>query len=46
MTDPDDCERQARLLRQPILHQGIQQHNFGPNLSPEHLYGRCENVPQ
>ena len=37
MTDPDDCQRQAGLLRQPILHQGIQQPNFGLNLNPEHI---------
>ena len=32
MTDPDDCHSQAKLLRQPVLPQGIEQTNFGLNL--------------
>jgi hypothetical protein len=45
MTDPDHRRSQARLRRQPILPQGIEQPNFGHDLAaqipevhiPEHI---------
>ena len=34
-TDPDDCQEWARLLRQPVLPEVIEQPNFGVDLAAQ-----------